>query len=453
MGPGASCVRRVASIPQLDGFPRPACPTRLFVPEASRSSGSSRSAPEMAVTAVPDGPDDHARVGFARCCISPVAGPRVGRLMRAGMDAAMSSPRRLGPGPYARAPVLVATQGLSRLTAISGGTRVALLEPRSLRLVRPRPALPSSTPPALTTADVRAPWSARPRRAGRRRELNGEGFPYSPYVLLRRSCEPAAMAASPLGTTAPGPAAPPPAPPRRPPCPRDPIPARSRRRSPPPPGRPCAAAPPCRRPMRHRGPAPARDTVASTRHETPAPRTTGASRLLPRERPRPPSAPRTRLPRARAVATTPSASPRRGGQRFATDQSGQTTFEDYDDEDRTRLSPAPDRVDVCARLRLGRDRRGRWMVLRGTATAERRDACRPHPRRGRSGDVRRWGRRLHRRRPIRRDLRGHATSTRGVLPERLHRLSRALYYAPGGGGPVVRLGSRVQRPAPASRAN
>jgi hypothetical protein len=89
---------------------------------------------------------------------------------------------------------------------------VALLEPRSLLLGISRAARYSGVdnPRLWTTADVRAALTALgyEGRGPTVEELNGEGFPYSPYVLRRRELlTPAAMAASPaMGAVAPAPA-------------------------------------------------------------------------------------------------------------------------------------------------------------------------------------------------------------------------------------------------------
>jgi len=91
------------------------------------------------------------------------------------------------------------------------GDQVALLEPRSLLLGIARASRYASVdnPRLWTTADVRAALEALglEGRGPSVDQLNGEGFPYSPYVLRRAELlTPAAMAASDAGGT-PAPAA------------------------------------------------------------------------------------------------------------------------------------------------------------------------------------------------------------------------------------------------------
>ncbi|MCW2676068.1 MAG: uncharacterized protein JWR70_1108 [Modestobacter sp.] len=114
-------------------------------------------------------------------------------LMRAGMDAAVRLRRAgLEPGRIARLTVL--TGAVSGLLPADGdlgdGDQVAVLDPRSLLLGVARASRYAGTdnPRLWTTADVRSGIEAL-GVAGRSpavEELNGEGFPYSPYVLRRR---------------------------------------------------------------------------------------------------------------------------------------------------------------------------------------------------------------------------------------------------------------------------
>jgi hypothetical protein len=89
------------------------------------------------------------------------------------------------------------------------GDQVALLEPRSLLLGIARSARYTgvANPRLWTTADVRAALEALELdgRVPTTQELNGEGFPYSPYVLRTPELlAPAAMAAAVAGTEAGG---------------------------------------------------------------------------------------------------------------------------------------------------------------------------------------------------------------------------------------------------------
>ena len=114
-------------------------------------------------------------------------------LMRAGMDAAVRlRGAGLEPGRIARLTVLTgAVTGLLPADGDLGdGDQVAVLDPRSLLLGVARASRYAGTdnPRLWTTADVRSGIEAL-GVAGRSpavEELNGEGFPYSPYVLRRR---------------------------------------------------------------------------------------------------------------------------------------------------------------------------------------------------------------------------------------------------------------------------
>src|SRR4051812_29827433 len=185
----------VASIPVVDGpMERRLSDAVLFVPEGiavvrvvevPRQSGVVTALPEGAWTIGPDAgkPGDVLRLSGGGS--TPLDG-----LMRAGMDAAVRLRRAgLEPGRIARLTVLVGD--LTGLVPADGdlgeGDQVALLEPRSLLLGIARTARYTGVdnPRLWTTADVRAALEAL-GLAGRGptvQELNGEGFPYSPYVL------------------------------------------------------------------------------------------------------------------------------------------------------------------------------------------------------------------------------------------------------------------------------
>lgn len=114
-------------------------------------------------------------------------------LMRAGMEVAVRLRRAgLEPGRIARLTVLHGDlQGLVPADGDLGeGDQVSLLESRSLLLGIARASRYAGTdnPRLWTTADVRAALEALGvgGRSPAVEELNGEGFPYSPYVLRRR---------------------------------------------------------------------------------------------------------------------------------------------------------------------------------------------------------------------------------------------------------------------------
>ncbi|TQN44004.1 hypothetical protein FHU33_3481 [Blastococcus colisei] len=210
----------VASIPMIDGpLGRRISDAVLFVPEGIaviriaevlRQSGVVKAVPEGAWTIAPEsGPGQALQLSGGGS--TPLDG-----LMRAGMDVAMKLRRAgLEPGRIARLTVLVGdVTGLIPSDGDLGeGDLVARLEPRSLLLGIARSSRYAGVdnPRLWTTADVRAALEAL-ELSGRGpsvEELNGEGFPYSPYVLRRPELlTPAAMAASPAaaGPTA-GPAA------------------------------------------------------------------------------------------------------------------------------------------------------------------------------------------------------------------------------------------------------
>jgi hypothetical protein len=219
----------VASIPLVDGpMERRLSDAVLFVPEGIavvrivdvvRQSGVVTAKPEGPWTI---GPEDSpgAVLQLAGGGSSPLDG-----LMRAGMDTAQKLRRAgLEPGRIARLTVLSGdVNGLVPGDGDLGeGDQVALLEPRSLLLGIARASRYTGVdnPRLWTTADVRAALEALglQGRGPSVEELNGEGFPYSPYVLRRPELlTPAAMAASPAAagpvapapTAAPAPEAPP----------------------------------------------------------------------------------------------------------------------------------------------------------------------------------------------------------------------------------------------------
>jgi hypothetical protein len=200
----------VASIPLIDGLlGRRISDAVLFVPEGIavvriaevlRQSGTVKAVPEGAWTIAPEsGPGQALQLSGGGS--TPLDG-----LMRAGMDVAMKLRRAgLEPGRIARLTVLVGdVTGLIPADGDLGeGDLVARLEPRSLLLGIARSSRYAGVdnPRLWTTADVRAALEALELggRGPTVEELNGEGFPYSPYVLRRPELlAPAAMAASPV---------------------------------------------------------------------------------------------------------------------------------------------------------------------------------------------------------------------------------------------------------------
>jgi hypothetical protein len=196
----------VASIPFSDGqLNRRISDAILFVPEGvavvriaevARQSGVVTATPEGSWSIAPQaGPGDVLQIGGGGS--SPLDG-----LMRAGMETAVRLRRAgLEPGRIARLTVLVGD--ITGLVPADGdlgeGDQVALLDPRSLLLGIARCSRYSQVdnPRLWTTADVRAALEALglQGRAPSVEELNGEGFPYSPYVLRRPELlAPAAMA-------------------------------------------------------------------------------------------------------------------------------------------------------------------------------------------------------------------------------------------------------------------
>jgi hypothetical protein len=207
----------VASLPVLDGpVGRRISDAVLFVPEGlavvriaevARQRGVVTALPEGAWTVGPEAGRPGEVLQLSGGGSTPLDG-----LMRAGMDTAVRLRRAgLEPGRIARLTVLVGD--LSGLVPADGdlgeGDQVALLEPRSLLLGIARAARYTgvANPRLWTTADVRAALDALELdgRVPTTQELNGEGFPYSPYVLRTPELlAPAAMAAAVAGTEAGG---------------------------------------------------------------------------------------------------------------------------------------------------------------------------------------------------------------------------------------------------------
>jgi hypothetical protein len=198
----------MASIPLADGSSqRRSSDAVLFVPEGVavvriaevlRQSGVVTASPEGPWTIAPEsGPSQVLQLSGGGS--TPLDG-----LMRAGMDTAMKLRRAgLEPGRIARLTILVGdVTGLVPADGDLGeGDQVATLDPRSLLLGIARASRYAGVdnPRLWTTADVRAALEALglEGRGPSVEELNGEGFPYSPYVLRRAELlTPAAMAAA-----------------------------------------------------------------------------------------------------------------------------------------------------------------------------------------------------------------------------------------------------------------
>ncbi|WP_448612118.1 hypothetical protein [Geodermatophilus sp. URMC 60] len=199
----------VASLPVVDGpMGRRLSDAVLFVPEGLavvriaevvRQRGVVTALPEGSWTIGPEAGRPGEVLQLAGGGSTPLDG-----LMRAGMDTAVRLRRAgLEPGRIGRLTVLVGD--LTGLVPADGdlgeGDQVALLEPRSLLLGIARSSRYTgvANPRLWTTADVRAALDALELdgRAPTTQELNGEGFPYSPYVLRTPELlAPAAMAAA-----------------------------------------------------------------------------------------------------------------------------------------------------------------------------------------------------------------------------------------------------------------
>jgi hypothetical protein len=199
----------VASLPVLDGpVGRRISDAVLFVPEGlavvriaevPRQRGVVTALPEGSWTVGPEAGRPGEVLQLSGGGSTPLDG-----LMRAGMDTAVRLRRAgLEPGRIARLTVLVGD--LTGLVPADGdlgeGDQVALLEPRSLLLGIARSSRYTgvANPRLWTTADVRAALEALELdgRVPTTQELNGEGFPYSPYVLRTPELlAPAAMAAA-----------------------------------------------------------------------------------------------------------------------------------------------------------------------------------------------------------------------------------------------------------------
>lgn len=205
----------VAAIPFTDGpLQRRLSDAVLFVPEGiavirvaevARQSGVVNASPEGPWTIGPAG------TGGAVLQLTGGGSTPLDGLMRAGMETAVRLRRAgLEPGRIARLTVVAgAVEGLLPADGDLGeGDQVAMLDTRSLLLGIARASRYTGVdnPRLWTTADVRAALEALglQGRGPSVEELNGEGFPYSPYVLRRpQLLTPAAMAASP-SAAAPG---------------------------------------------------------------------------------------------------------------------------------------------------------------------------------------------------------------------------------------------------------
>ncbi|WP_299960409.1 hypothetical protein [uncultured Modestobacter sp.] len=205
----------MAALPIVEGpMQRRQSDAVLFVPEGvavvrvvevERQSGVVTAAPEGAWTiGSGEGPGDVLQLAGGGS--TPLDG-----LMRAGMHVAVTLRKAgLEPGRIARLTVLTgAVTGLVPADGDLGeGDQVAMLDSRSLLLGVARASRHAGTdnPRLWTTADVRAAVEALGvgGRTPSVEELNGEGFPYSPYVLRRPDLlTPAALNASPGRIAAP----------------------------------------------------------------------------------------------------------------------------------------------------------------------------------------------------------------------------------------------------------
>jgi hypothetical protein len=388
------------------------------------------------------------------------------RLRRAGLE----------PGRIARLTVLVGdvTGVIPSDGDLGEGDQVAAFEPRSLLLGIARASRYTGVdnPRLWTTADVRAALEALglEGRGPTVEELNGEGFPYSPYVLRKPELlTPAAMAAAPpaAGPVAPAPepvvqpAAPGPVPPAR----EQPSPAAiaqavaasaaaghaaaaveaEQARSP-------QAAPP-QNPQSPQSPQNPRDTVAID--GPPGTEDTGGiGGLFAGAEPAPPSGtvvpPRTSV---FPVTAAPAAAPAPAPQRFSywTDQSAPVDDDGEDDAPesagrRTALWIAAGLVLVVA-LAVGG-----WLALRGRgdggASANAPSADQPAASGPKVGDVQEVGGVTYTVAAVKVDdtCEGHAYGdTASFFADTdCTGLSRALYSAEIDGHPVVLAVSHVQ---------
>ena len=274
----------------------------IRIAEVLRQSGVVKAVPEGPWTIAPEsGPSQALQLSGGGS--TPLDG-----LMRAGMETAMKLRRAgLEPGRIARLTVLVGdVTGLVPADGDLGeGDQVARLEPRSLLLGIARSSRYSGVdnPRLWTTADVRAALEALelPGRGPTVEELNGEGFPYSPYVLRRPELLAPAALGSTAGSAAPAPApAPTPAPQVSPSAPADP-PAREQ-------PSPEAIAPPSP-PRRRRGTPRQRRRRASAGGRAAAAVQPAPVRRRRATRSRSTSRPPRRTTAAASVASSPAASP------------------------------------------------------------------------------------------------------------------------------------------------
>jgi hypothetical protein len=457
----------VASIPLIDGpLGRRISDAVLFIPEGIaviriaevlRQSGTVKAVPEGAWTIAPEsGPGQALQLSGGGS--TPLDG-----LMRAGMDVAMKLRRAgLEPGRIARLTVLVGdVTGLVPADGDLGeGDLVARLEPRSLLLGIARSSRYAGVdnPRLWTTADVRAALEALELggRGPTVEELNGEGFPYSPYVLRRPELlAPAAMAASPATATPADLAVQAPSPPVAPPAREQPSPAAiaqavaasaaaahaavAEEAAPP---APPAAAPPV---------PPKRDTVAIDPPPAPENDGGGIGGLFADAEPVVPAAPpRTSvLPATPPVAAPPPAQQPAGRFAYWT-ESGQTAKADDDQPGSGRRIALLSVLALAVVLALGI---GGWLALRGNdgdGGGGQSAAAQPSAGGPRAGDVQEVGGAQYTVEAVQADVTcvGHAYGDTAAFfaGADCTALSRALYSTQVAGAPVVVSVVRVQMP-------